>query len=337
MTQPKTALILGATGGIGHEVATALLQHGWQINALHRTPANVASRKGTSTFHWIKGDAMNAADVAQAALGASLIVHAVNPPGYRNWAQLVLPMIDSSISAARACGARILLPGTIYNYGPDAFPTLREDSPQNPLTRKGKIRVEMERRLQAAAKTGVRSLIVRAGDFFGPSAGNNWFSQGLVRPGKPVTSIVYPGRRGIGHAWAYLPDLAATMAQLVDRESTLEDFARFHFAGHWDADGTHMANAIRAVAGSAAGAANIPVRSFPWPLITLLCPFKTLFREMREMRYLWQEPLRLNDDRLLSVLKTGPRTSFEQAVRATLSGLKCLPPATRAGNGVHCE
>ena len=172
-------------------------------------------------------------------------------------------MIENSISAARASGARILLPGTIYNYGPDAFPTLREDSPQNPLTRKGQIRVAMERRLQAAAGGGVRSLIVRAGDFFGPIAGNNWFSQGLVKPGQAVTSILYPGRHGTGHAWAYLPDLAEAMAQLADRESTLGTFERFHFAGQWDADGTQMTNAVRAVVGSP----NIPVRSFPWPLL----------------------------------------------------------------------
>jgi nucleoside-diphosphate-sugar epimerase len=136
----------------------------------------------------VEGDALNPADVVKAAPGASLIVHAVNPPGYRNWAQWVLPMLESSISAARASGARILLPGTIYNYGPDAFPVLREDSPQNPQTRKGKIRAEMERRLRAAA----------------------------------------------------------------------------------------------------VGNPNIAVHTFPWPLITLPSPFVTLFREMREMRYLWR-------------------------------------------------
>jgi hypothetical protein len=48
------------------------------------------------------------------------------PPGYRDWARLVLPMIDNTIAAARASGARIVLPGTVYNYGPNAFPVLRE-------------------------------------------------------------------------------------------------------------------------------------------------------------------------------------------------------------------
>ena len=312
-----TALILGATGGIGHEVAGALHRHGWQIKALHRDPGKAAGDGRTPWIHWLKGDAMNAAEVTTAAEGASVIVHAVNPPGYRNWGQLVIPMIESSIGAARAHGARILLPGTIYNYGPDSFPTLRENSPQQPLTRKGRIRVELERRLQ---DSGVRALIVRAGDFFGPNAGNNWFSQGLVKPGQPVTSISYPGRPGVGHAWAYLPDLAETMAQLLDRQSTLGHFERFHFEGQWDPDGTRMTQAIRSVVGRS----NIKIRAFPWALLTLLAPFKTLFREMREMRYLWEEPLRLDNRHLLEVLGAEPRTPLEQAVRATLHGLKCL-------------
>ena len=82
---------------------------------------------------------------------------------------------------------------------------------------------------------------------------------------------------------------------------------------------TAITDAIR----GAAGRSNIPVRSFPWPLVTRLSPFKTLFREMAEMRYLWQEPLQLNNAKLLDVLKSEPRTPLGQAVRTTLAGLKC--------------
>jgi hypothetical protein len=38
-------------------------------------------------------------------------------------------MIENMIAAAKDSSARILLPGTIYNYGLDAFPILKEDSP----------------------------------------------------------------------------------------------------------------------------------------------------------------------------------------------------------------
>src|SRR5476649_897066 len=172
-----TALILGATGGIGGAVAQRLLADGWKIKALHRNAAAQAQAGAhAGRIDWLQGDAMHRDDVVGAAQGVSLIVHAVNPPGYRNWAGLVLPMMDNSIAAARASGARIVLPGTVYNYGPNAFPVLRESSSQEPLTHKGAIRVELERRLQAASSEGVRSLIVRAGDFFGPgSNGNSWF------------------------------------------------------------------------------------------------------------------------------------------------------------------
>jgi nucleoside-diphosphate-sugar epimerase len=321
MANGKNVLVLGATGGIGGEMAQRLHAQGWHVRALHRQAEQVAARPGMHKFDWISGDAMQRADVVAAARGVDVIVHAVNPPGYRRWAELVLPMMDNSIAAAQAFGARIVLPGTVYNYGPDALPELHVDSPQHPVTRKGAIRVQMEQRLQTAAADGVRSLIVRAGDFFGPHAGNNWFSMGLVKPGKPPTSIVYPGKRGIGHQWTYLPDLAKTMSRLLDQESSLETFARFHMNGHWDADGTLMTEAIRRVLGNA----RLPVRSFPWWLLGPAAPFVPLFREMREMRYLWQQPVRMDNARLLQVLGEEPHTPLDEAVRATLCGLGCLP------------
>ena len=30
----------------------------------------------------------------------------------------------------------------------------------------------------------------------------------IVHAGKPLPRIVYPGKPGVGHAWAYTPDLA---------------------------------------------------------------------------------------------------------------------------------
>lgn len=323
MTQDKTALVLGATGGIGGEVARRLAQSGWNLRALTRGGAGHGPASG---IEWIEGDALNRDDVMAAAEGVSLIVHAVNPPGYRDWDKLVLPMLDNTIAAARRAGARILLPGTVYNYGPDAFPDVVEASPQRPVTRKGAIRVEMERRLRDAADEGVSVLIVRAGDFFGPKAANSWFSQGLVKPGRSVAAISYPGLRGIGHQWAYLPDVAETMVRLIEREDRLGVFETFHMEGHWDADGTAMTSAIR----RAAADPGLKIRTFPWWLLSLASPFVALFRELGEMRYLWRQPVRMRNDRLLGFLGEEPHTPIDEAVRATLIGQGCLPAAGAA-------
>ncbi len=319
--QVRMALVIGATGGVGGEVALALLARGWRVRALNREPEEAARRPAwLAAIDWVKGDAMNQADVVASAKGARLIVHGANPPGYRNWRSLALPMLDSSIAAAKTSGARIIFPGTVYNFGPDAFPALTERSPQNPKTRKGAIRVEMERRLKQAAREGVRTIIVRAGDFFGPHTRNSWFAQGLVKPGQPIRSVAYPGPRHVGHAWAYLPDLAETMMRLVEREAELGAFEVFHFRGHWLERGIEIAEAIRRMTGNP----RLPIRSFPWPAVYLASPFVTLFREMLERRYLWREPIRLDNAKLDSFLGEEPHTPLDRAIRATLMGLGCL-------------
>lgn len=314
----KTALVLGATGGIGGAVARKLMPHGWQVRALNRN-AKAASQR-MPEVEWVQGDAMDAGDVRAAAEGTALIVHAVNPPGYRDWEKLVLPMLDNTIAAARSVGARIVLPGTVYNFGPDAFPVLREDSPQNPVTKKGAIRVEMEKRLKRAAEQGAGVIIVRAGDFFGPgTTGNSWFSQ-IVAPGKPVRTLKNPARDGIGHQWAYLPDVAETMVALIERAASLPDFAVYHMDGFWDRDGRQMVEAIRRVSGGRA-----KIGAFPWWIVPLAAPFVTVMREVKEMRYLWKEPLRMSNAKLVAELGREPQTPIDEAVRASLVALGCLP------------
>ncbi|NWA86134.1 NAD-dependent epimerase/dehydratase family protein [Pseudomonas sp. D2002] len=315
-------LVLGATGGIGGEVARQMSASGWEVCALTRDVDK--ARRENSTLSWLKGDALNRQDVLCAALGCAVIVHAVNPPGYRNWAELVLPMIDNSIAAAIAEGATIVLPGTVYNFGPDAFPVLHEDSPQHPQTRKGAIRVQLEQRLEQASRQGARVLIVRAGDFFGARVANNWFAQGLVKPGKPVSAVSYPGVPGVAHQWAYLPDVARTLLELIERRASLDAFARFHMAGHVDTDGRQMTQAIQRVVLRRTG--HQPrVGRFPWWLMKLMAPFVVTIREMQEMRYLWQTPLLLDNRRLVATLGREPHTPLEQAVEATLVDLGCLP------------
>ena len=96
----KLALVVGATGGIGGEVAHALIAHGWRVRGLCRRPGDAKRRAAwVGAVEWVSGDAMDAADVTAAASGAAIIFHGANPPQVQ---KLARPR-DSDV-AERHCG-----------------------------------------------------------------------------------------------------------------------------------------------------------------------------------------------------------------------------------------
>jgi nucleoside-diphosphate-sugar epimerase len=314
-TTHQTALVIGVTGSIGREVAAVLMNRGWQVRALHRDPLKaVASVALPESIQWVKGDAMQLNDVLEAARGTTLIVHAANPPNYQNWRGLALPMLDNTIAAAKASGARILLPATIYNFGEDAPQLLKENSPQKPRSRKGQVRVEMELKLQKASLHGVRSMVVRAGDFFGPGVGNSWLTRGMTSSSPLLRSVFYPGPPSTGHSWAYVPDLAESMVRLIECERPLGAYEVVHFRGHWFERGAKMAELICRLRGTSLKR----IKPFPWWTIKLASPFVGVFHEMLEMRYLWQVPLQLNNEKLRALIGAEPHTPIDTALAVTL-------------------
>ena len=315
MEKTKQALVIGATGGVGGEVATALLRHGWTVRGLAREPAR-AGRTGPAGVEWVAGDAMREEDVVRAARDAEVIFHGANPAGYRNWRGLAIPMLRHAITAAERVGARLIYPGSVYVYGPDAGDVVAEDTPQHPRTRKGRIRVEMEEMLHAASVRGLRTLIVRAGDFYGPRAPSSWVSTVLLGGGKNLRRVVTPERPEVGHAWAYLPDLAETVASLADREAMLPNEERLHFGGHF-LEGRGMARAVQRVLGGA-----VPIKPFRWLPVYLGAPFVTFLREVIEMRYLWQVALRLDNRRLVGLLGREQHTALDEAVLVSRGALQ---------------
>lgn len=261
MTQ--TALILGASGGFGGQVAKALESAGWTICRYQR---------GT--------------DMTAAAKGADLIVNGLNPPAYHNWDQLIPEITTQVLAAGKASGATILVPGNVYPYGMEPGPW-NADTPHRPVSRKGRIRAEMEARYRAAADQGQRTILLRGGDFLLPEAPQmvmNRVILGEVAKGK-VTALGDPDAL---HAYAYLPDMARAAVALVGLGQSLPAYADIPFAGH--------AFTISDLAARISRLSGHPMRtkSFPRWIFTLASPFWELARELREMLYLYDHPHRLD-------------------------------------------
>ena len=184
----ETALILGASGRFGRNAADAFREAGWTA---------VPFLRGTD-------------DLVTAAKGADVIVNGWNPP-YPDWAVQVPGQTRQVIEAAKASGATVIIPGNVYVFGKDAPDVFGADTPHAARNGLGRIRAEMEAGYRAS---GVRTIVLRAGDFLDTRGSGNWFDLVMT---KQVASgrFVYPGATDVPHAWAYLPDLARAAVQLA--------------------------------------------------------------------------------------------------------------------------
>jgi nucleoside-diphosphate-sugar epimerase len=303
----KQALVIGATGGFGGHVAVALLDDGWGVKALIRDPAKSPPRR--QGIEVVQGDARRIEDVRRAAAGVAVIVYGVNAP-YPRWEDQALPLLEPSVKLAEKSGLTLVFPGNVYGYDPKDGPDFEEETPVNPVSRKGAIRVRMERRLQQASRHGAQILLLRAGDYIGAHAGSTWMHV-LTKATDHGYRLLRPGPTDLVHTWANLPDVARVVTRLLQRRDRLPAFAPFHFEGY-RVTFKEMVEAMQAASGRP-----VKVRPFPWWAVTLLAPFVPFLRELQEMRYLWQQEVNLDGTRLHKMLGDEvPDTPLPEALAA---------------------
>lgn len=297
--------ILGINGRIGQEAARAFIAAGYDVTGMGRT-----NRAGIAGVRFIAGNADNAAEVARACEGSDVVLDAVNLP-YDKWDKgRYENSLSARLKALKGSGKTLLYPGNIYNYAAETH-MLRPDTPEHPARDKGEIRVRLEQMMRDAAGPDLQIVILRAPDFFGPGATGTTFDFVMVKNLRKGV-LAYPGDPALGHSWAYLPDLARAFVRLADERHSLKTFDRLHFAGHFV-----TGNALAQSAERGLGRKLTFRREswLPYQAIGLVVP---IVKEVVKMRYLWENPHRLEDARLDAILGPDFLTPFDEALARTL-------------------
>lgn len=276
-------LVAGASGLFGSHAAQAFAAAGWEVRLYKR---------GT--------------DMAAAAQGADVIVNAMNPPMYHDWARLVPAITGQAIAAARASGATLIVPASVYNYGSQPRPW-GPSTPQKPNTRKGAVRVQMEADYRAS---GVPVILLRGGDFM--DAAGKTQGMGMTLRGLAKGKIMAFGGVDVPRAYAYLPDMARAAVALAEVRSVLPRFADVPFAG-LTFTLQELVDTLQQQSGQ-----SFRVTKFPWWLMGLASPFWELARELREMRYLYELPHRLDGATMQAVLPQFQTTGLAEVAAAQL-------------------
>ncbi|MEO7083212.1 MAG: NAD-dependent epimerase/dehydratase family protein, partial [Gemmatimonadaceae bacterium] len=171
----RTALVTGATGLVGSHIVDRLLEDGWNVRALVRSPAPELSSRGVEPC---RGDILDVESFARAADRCDAIFHTaavITQSG--NWEVYRRTNVDgtqNAIAAAERSGARLLQLSSVAVYGDGRFrtdaggKTIRtdEDTPLGPLS---------EDSFYARSKRESEALVLAAHD-----AGRIWAT--AVRP-----------------------------------------------------------------------------------------------------------------------------------------------------------
>jgi len=267
-------------------------------------------------------DALDRESVLATAQGSGQIVVAIGLP-YEGklWRDAWPKAIGNFVAACEKTAARMVFVDNLYMYGPQTAP-LVETMPlasfgAKPAARSVATRVWME----ASALGRARVAALRAPDFYGPDVPWAYLGEpsiGALARGKPAFFV---GSPDILHDYAYVPDIARAVTTLLDAPDSA-----FGQAWHVPCAPTRTTREIVEIAAAALG---VPprIRALPASLLAPLGLFSPLLGEMREMRFQWDRPYRVDARKFASAFWSDA-TPFETGAPATALSFRNRSPAT---------
>ncbi|MHB1955742.1 MAG: Rossmann-fold NAD(P)-binding domain-containing protein [Sulfobacillus sp.] len=267
-------VVLGARGRLGRALVTEVSSHGIVVTAVSRFPEAVS--RSTPAVRW---ECLSPEDSAGHRRLFSTATHVMDARNqrYDNWSQYP-KMISHTLQALQGTGARYLYIDNVYCYGPTGLDVISEDAPRHPSSRKGMIRLTVEEMVMNA-KTIEPVATIRFPDFYNITTDS--LSQDRLR---------WYGDRNLPHQFIHTADAARAVWQIA------MDSRAYHQI--W-----HVAGAPPVSAGDLQALARrvldrpIRLHMISPAMISLLGLVNRDARGFRETRYLWDQPLILDDSK----------------------------------------
>jgi nucleoside-diphosphate-sugar epimerase len=311
-----TYALFGAAGAVGQALAPSLARSNLAFRVVGRSSERLRQEfvRYEPLVEYHAADLSQPASAAPAATGIDTIFYLVGVPYPRFADHPELTRI--ALDAAAAAGVRrFFLLGTVYAYGRPQRERLDESHPRDPHTFKGRMRKEQEDLVLAAdGRNGMRTIVLRAPDFYGPTSELSFVRAIFDAALKGGTANVI-GPVDTPHEFIFVPDLAATILELCNREEA--------YGQAWNVAGPGMISTRRfAELVFQAVGRRARLRPAGKNMLRLLGVFNPFLREVVEMHYLWTTPVQLDDARLRRLLPHLRKTSYEDGIAQTLRAMQ---------------
>jgi nucleoside-diphosphate-sugar epimerase len=302
--------LLGATGSLGRLMGHLLSAADHPYRAVSRSDLGLRVRFGDRVAEPVMWDPEQPASVFHALEDIETAVYLVGMPLWEFGKHL--PLTRRVIQAAiKAKVRRLLLVSSSWAYGiPQSTPT-NESHPLAALTAKGLVRADQELAVLTAHTEGLmETAVLRMGDLYGPYVEQSYLWSAF-KAAKNGTHAQLMSPADAAHEFVYVPDAARTILQMIEEPAI--------WGRAWNLGGVGvstlraMTKAIFAAAGRDPNYETPP----PWKM-RVVAAMNPYVREMREMQYLLETPVILDDSALSGALGGLKKTPYAEGIRDTL-------------------
>ncbi len=298
--------ILGANGTIATELLPILQQNNEQIRLVSRSVKPVAGAEV------IAADLLNEEEVMKAVAGSGIVYLLVGLEyNHKVWQRDWPVLMRNVIKACKHANAKLIFFDNVYPYGIPKG-NITEDSPFIPVSKKGKIRTQIDTMLLNEMNSGnVDAIITRAADFYGPRVTDK------SAPGILVFSRM---KKGQTPQWLVNPDVPRTLSYTPDAAKAIYILSQHSeaFGKTWILPAVKPALTGRQFIAMAAKYMNgkNKVQVLPKWLIGIIGLFSPMMKEMHEMLYQDEFGYQLDSSLFEKTFNFVP-TSYEEGIKAT--------------------
>jgi nucleoside-diphosphate-sugar epimerase len=314
--------IFGAAGAIGRALGPELERRGIAFRAVGRRREALEGAFGEiASAEIVDADLSDPRQARRATEGVDTIVYAVGVP-YTDFDRHPALMGTTLQAAADAGVARLLLITGIYVYGVPRTSRVAETHPREPESHKGRCRkMQEDLAIEAQGRGGLRAMVVRLPDFYGPHAGSSLAGR-IFRSAVEGKTATWVGPASTPHEFIFVPDAAPVLAELAARDDC--------YGEAWNLGGPEAIPGIDFITRVYRAAGREPdYRSVGRAMLRMAGLVNPLLKELVEMVYLQETPVILDDSKLAAKLGGLRKTSYDEGIRRTLEWMR----GNRGGRG----
>ena len=303
--------ILGSSGVIGKEVAKVLPQYTDKIRLVSRDP-----KKVNKNDELLKANLLNADETLRAVKDSKIVYLTVGLQYDKNiWRKQWPILMQNVIDACKKNKSKLVFFDNVYSYG-KVNGWMRESTPHNPVSEKGKVRSQLNQMIMNEVENGnLNAIIAKAADFYGPNSPLSFVNVMVfenLKKGKKAQWLIDPDKK---HSFTFTPDAGKGTAILGNSELAYNQI--WHLPTNRD---VLTGKEFIELAAKAMNASPKYVTVKKW-MIQMLGVFNKILRESTEMLYQNDSDYLFDSTKFEKAYNFSP-TTYEDGIRLTVESLR---------------